>query len=165
MRRSIVVGLMIVLGSADIARAQSRTEVLWIVSGGGVGFGVGLWAGLTAFDDDVNSDRKVWTSAIVGAGVGAVAGYLIGRARNDRSRPAKVVNEMQMVQRAAAERRLLDALAKSFRFDCSGRSPVPFDDGEKYAGFARRGTLQLVGGGDHAGDCLRTQGVGGSSVR
>ena len=165
MRRSIVVGLMIVFGSAGVARAQSRTEVLWTVSGGGVGFGVGLWAGLTAFDDAVNSDRKVWTSAIVGAGVGAVAGYLIGRARKDRSRPAKAVDEMRNVQRAAGERRLLDALATSFRFDRSGSSPVLFDDGEKYAGFTRRGTLQLVGGGDHAGDCLRTQGIDGSSIR
>lgn len=116
MRRSMFVAL-IVLGSADIARAQSRTEVIWTVSGAAVGFGAGLWGGLTAFDDAVNSDRKVWTTAIVGAGAGAVAGYLVGRARNDRNRPAKAVNEMQRAQRAAAERQLLDALARSFRFD------------------------------------------------
>ena len=165
MRRAILVGLMLVLGWADIAKAQSRTEVLWTVSGGGVGFGVGLWAGLTAFDDAVNSDRKVWTSAIVGAGAGAVAGYLIGRARKDRGRPSKAINEMQNVQRAAAERRLLDALTKSFRFDRRGSRLVPFHDGGKYSGFTRSGPLQLVGGGDHAGDCLRTQDIGGSSVR
>jgi hypothetical protein len=108
---------MIVVGSADVARAQSRTEVLWTVSGAAVGFGAGLWGGLPAFDDAVNSERKVWTTAIVGAGAGAVAGYLIGRARNDRNRPAKTVNEMQTARRAAAERQLLDALAKAFRFD------------------------------------------------
>lgn len=116
MPRSLVVSLIIALGSAEIASAQSRTEIVWTAAGGGVGFGFGLWAGLTAFDDAVNSDRKVWTSAIVGAGVGAVAGYLIGRSRTDRSRPAKAVNGMRRVQRAAAERRLLEALAKSFRF-------------------------------------------------
>lgn len=116
MPRSLVVSLIIALGSAEIASAQSRSEIVWTAAGGGVGFGLGLWAGLTAFDDAVNSDRKVWTSAIVGAGVGAVAGYLIGRARTDRSRPAKAVNEMRRGQHAAAERRLLEALAKSFRF-------------------------------------------------
>lgn len=140
-------------------------EVLWTVSGAGGGFGVGLWAGLTAFDDAVNSDRKVWTSAIVGGGVGAVAGYLIGRARNDRSRPAKTINEMRNVQRAAADRRLLDALAKSIRFDRRRNATVFFDDGAERAGLKRRGTLQLAGGEDHAGDCLRAQGGGGSSVQ
>lgn len=119
MSRSIVASLMIVLGSAGIARAPSRTEVLWIVSGGGVGFGVGLWAGLTAFDDAVNSDRKVWTSAIVGAGVGAAGGYLIGRARTDRSRPSIARNEVDRARRRLADARLLEHLAKSFRFKSS----------------------------------------------
>ena len=47
----------------------------------GAGFGVGVWAGLTAFDDSVNSDRKVWTSAIVAAAAGGVLGYLVDRHR------------------------------------------------------------------------------------
>ena len=88
MSRVLVGTLIIALSSASVAHAQNGTEdrsrgrVLWTVAGGGAGFGVGLWAGLTAFDDAVNSDRKVWTSAVVGAGIGAVAGYLIGRARD-----------------------------------------------------------------------------------
>ena len=53
----------------------------WTIGGAGAGFGVGLWAGLSAFDDAINSDRKVWTSAVVGAAVGAVGGYLIGKSR------------------------------------------------------------------------------------
>ena len=80
--------LVVALNSASLAQAQSRGPMLWTISGAGAGFGIGLWAGLSAFDDAVNSDRKVWTSAIVGAGVGAVAGYLIGRARTDRNRPS-----------------------------------------------------------------------------
>jgi hypothetical protein len=38
-----------------------------------------LFIGLNAFDDSVNSDRKVWTSAIVGAAAGGVAGGLLSR--------------------------------------------------------------------------------------
>ena len=116
MHRSLVVAVMIVLGSASVARAQSRSEVVWTVSGGGVGFGIGLWAGLTAFDDAVNSDRKVWTSAIVGAGVGAVAGYFVGRARNDRARRPTARNEIHRARRQIVDRQLLNQLAKSFRF-------------------------------------------------
>jgi hypothetical protein len=72
---------------SSIAHAQSRSPqtsratVTWTIVGAGAGFGVGLWAGLSAFDDAINSERKVWTTAVVGAAVGAVGGYLIGRTR------------------------------------------------------------------------------------
>ncbi len=58
---------------------------MWTSIGAGAGFGLGLFAGLTAFDDAINSDRKVWTSAIVGAAAGGTLGYLISRARRHRS--------------------------------------------------------------------------------
>ena len=72
---------------SSIAHAQSRSArtpratVTWTIGGAGAGFGVGLWAGLSAVDDAINSERKVWTTAVVGSAVGAVGGYLIGRAR------------------------------------------------------------------------------------
>jgi hypothetical protein len=59
----------------------------WTFVGIGAGFGVGLWAGLTAFDDSTDSDRKVWTSAMVGAAAGGLIGYLVDRHRA-KSRPA-----------------------------------------------------------------------------
>ena len=43
-----------------------------------------MFAGLAAFDDSVNSDRKVWTTALVSAAGGAVGGYFIGRAVDKR---------------------------------------------------------------------------------
>jgi len=75
MYRWMVVCLIVALNSISVAQAQSRRPVIWTVSGAGAGFGISLWAGLSAFDDVINSDRKVWTSAIVGAGV-ARAGEL-----------------------------------------------------------------------------------------
>jgi hypothetical protein len=58
---------------------------LWTSVGAGAGFGLGLFGGLVAFDDAINSDRKVWTSAIVGAAAGATLGYLITRTRRHPS--------------------------------------------------------------------------------
>ena len=117
MFRWMVLSVSVGLGSVSVAQAQNRGQVLWTVSGAGAGFGVGLWAGLSAFDDAVNSDRKVWTSAIVGAGVGAVAGYLIGRSRTDHSHPSTTTNVMKTSRQMAEERQSLEYLAKSFRFD------------------------------------------------
>jgi hypothetical protein len=113
----MAVSLIVALSSVSVAQAQSRGEVLWTVSGAGAGFGVGLWTGLSAFDDAVNSDRKVWTSAIVGAGAGAVAGYLIGRARSDRSHPSTAARASNRERQETLDRRLLDQLAKSIRLD------------------------------------------------
>ena len=84
-RNAFVIMLMLSLGFALPVQAETRQRgasvtMTWTAIGAGAGFGIGLWAGLTAFDDAINSDRKVWTTALVGAGVGAVAGYFIGRA-------------------------------------------------------------------------------------
>jgi hypothetical protein len=74
--------------------AAGLLEVGGRLDGGrrGAGFGLGLYVGLRAFDDAVDSDRKVWTTAVLAGAAGAVAGCLVGRARrSDRSpRPAAV---------------------------------------------------------------------------
>src|SRR5262245_51788830 len=121
MVRAFAVVLIVAVGPVSVAHAQNATNqdshhALWTVSGAGVGFGAGLWVGLSAFDDAVNSDRKVWTSAIVGAGVGAIAGYLIGRARGDRHGPSTVAAVVPGRRSTAIDRTLVEQLAQSIRF-------------------------------------------------
>ena len=66
---------------AQPAPSHGGRAALWTSAGAGAGFGIGLWAGLTTFDDAINSDRKVWTSAIVGAAAGGTLAYLLTHAR------------------------------------------------------------------------------------
>jgi hypothetical protein len=60
-------------------------RVMWTVIGAGAGFGAGLLIGLNQFDDAINSEQKVWISALVGAAAGGLAGGLLSR--NVRSTP------------------------------------------------------------------------------
>lgn len=65
---------------APAAKASSGSKrVVWTLVGIGAGFGAGLLIGLHAFDDAINSDQKVWTSALVGAAAGGLAGGLLSR--------------------------------------------------------------------------------------
>lgn len=65
---------------APPTKASSSTKrVAWTLVGIGAGFGAGLLLGLNAFDDSINSDQKVWTSALVGAAAGGLAGGLLSR--------------------------------------------------------------------------------------
>ena len=75
--------------------SSTAKRVVWTLIGAGIGFGAGLMFGLRQFDDAIDSDRKVWTSALVGAGAGGVAGALIsgrGGSSNPASRPAPALN-------------------------------------------------------------------------
>ena len=67
-------------GNPPVSASRGAT-IGWTTAGAAAGFGVGLWLGLNAFDQALYSDRKVWTSAIAGAAVGALAGVLVARAR------------------------------------------------------------------------------------
>lgn len=143
MLRWIAVGLAVALGSGSVAQAQSKAPVvIWTAVGAGAGFGVGVWAGLSAFDDAINSDRKVWTSAIVGACAGGVAGYLIGRAQ--RRQPSPATGFVSPSRRLAADAQLLEQVAKSFRF---GRTAIDRPAGER--GESRRGSRRRAADDPH----------------
>lgn len=93
-KRLLSLALVAAIGLGSTAHAQttskksSRSTAIWTAAGAGAGFGIGLTAGLNKYDDAINSDRKVWTSAVVGAAIGAAGGYLISRLRNRGARPA-----------------------------------------------------------------------------
>lgn len=89
-RRAVIVSLVLLLipaparaqaapASQASHRASATKRIIWTVIGAGAGFAAGLFFGLDRFDDAVNSDRKVWISAIVGAVAGAVAGGTLSR--------------------------------------------------------------------------------------
>jgi len=64
----------------DAPKASSTTKrVIWTAIGAGAGFAAGVFIGLNKFDDAVYADRKIWTTAIIGAAAGGVAGALLSR--------------------------------------------------------------------------------------
>ena len=83
MAGALLVGLMVFsLAAAPVeARSRGGRTGLWTAVGAGAGFGIGMLVGLTAFDDAINSDRKVWTTAVVGAAAGGALGYFLSRGR------------------------------------------------------------------------------------
>ena len=92
MRRAVVFILVGLLSVAPVAAEPGKHQspaparssstgkrVAWTLVGAAGGFAAGLFIGLNRFDDAINSDRKVWTSALVGAAAGGVAGALLSR--------------------------------------------------------------------------------------
>jgi hypothetical protein len=84
----LVGGLIMALAVPAQAQSRGGRTGAWTAVGAGAGFGVGLWAGLTAFDDAIDSDRKVWTSAIVGAAVGGTLAFFVARSRRGGPSPS-----------------------------------------------------------------------------
>jgi hypothetical protein len=67
---------------------------------GGGAFALGVFVGLNAFDDAVNSDRKLWTTAALSAAGGAVGGYFLGRALDKRRKKTDVTRATEEFYRA-----------------------------------------------------------------
>lgn len=117
---AIAAAVVVVITMATPAQAQrparggGRTAA-WTAVGAGAGFGIGLWAGLTAFDDAIDSDRKVWTSAIVGAAAGGTLAYLLSRARRQPSPIRTSAGAAVRAKRPALTERDITMLAASAR--------------------------------------------------
>jgi hypothetical protein len=99
MRTRLIVWSMLPFFACGWAFAQQPTprsgdshkyRTTFALAGGGGGFALGLVAGLAAFDDATNSDRKVWTTAVLSAVGGAVGGYFLGRALDKRTKKTNV---------------------------------------------------------------------------
>jgi hypothetical protein len=61
------------------ASSSTRKRAIWTVVGAGAGFAAGVYLGFAKFDDATYAERKIWTTAIVGAAAGGVAGALLSR--------------------------------------------------------------------------------------
>jgi hypothetical protein len=126
--RPIIVVVALALLSSNQAAAQPASHApenhvaAWRALGAGGGLGVGLWAGLTAFDDSINSDRKVWTTAIVSAAAGGVLGYVVGRHRKAgaKTRTAGAVGATGA--RGALSDAAIEGLAQGVRLTVSSRA-------------------------------------------
>jgi hypothetical protein len=95
MRTRLIVWSMLPLLACGWAFGQQPTtksgeshkyRTILTFAGGGGGFALGLVGGLAAFDDATNSDRKVWTTAVISGVGGAVGGYFLGRALDRRAK-------------------------------------------------------------------------------
>lgn len=73
---------------APAGKSNTGKRIAWTIVGAAAGFGAGLFLGLNQFDDAVNSDRKVWTSALVGAGIGGVTAALLTRNVGKEPKPS-----------------------------------------------------------------------------
>jgi hypothetical protein len=83
---SLMSGMAFGQSSTPTTTESHKFRTIMTIAGAGGGFAAGVFVGLSAFDDAVNSDRKVWTTAIVGAAAGGVGGFFIGRAIDHRKR-------------------------------------------------------------------------------
>ena len=92
MRKKIV--LLVILAATGMlmppylqAKEQADAKKkghLWLIPVlAGVGFATGIYAGLSAFDDSINSEQKVWTTAALFSVGGGIAGWLIGRPKTE----------------------------------------------------------------------------------
>ena len=102
-RRLIVLVLIAGIGVGSVASAQVQpapprssngvapSVAGWTAVGAGAGFGLGLYVGFLAFDQATYAERKITTTAVVGAVAGAVGGYLIGRIRQENRRPGPTI--------------------------------------------------------------------------
>jgi hypothetical protein len=67
-------------------QSQKKSHKWLIAVGAGAGFAVGLLIGFSAFDQAINSDQKIWTSAAVGAAAGGIGGWLWARELDKESK-------------------------------------------------------------------------------
>jgi hypothetical protein len=98
-------------GEPAQAHESQKYRTIGTIAGAGGGYALGVFAGLAAFDDAVNSTRKVWTTALLSAAGGAVGGYFLGRAidrSSSKSGPAPIRTPLRQdrLERSVTEARL-----------------------------------------------------------
>ena len=102
----VVTTLILLTGSESFAQQPAvfsgpshKYRTILIPAGAAGGFAAGLFIGLSKFDDAINSEQKVTTTALIGAAGGGVSGYFLGRAldkHRDRSRAQRVTRSLNL---------------------------------------------------------------------
>jgi hypothetical protein len=62
-----------------VTKHKSRHSVAWVAGTSAAGLGAGFLIGLSAFNDATYANSKIATTALVGAGAGAAAGFGFSR--------------------------------------------------------------------------------------
>jgi len=105
-RLAIITALVLFTWSNTFAQSAPKKEeshkyrTILTLAGGGGAFALGVFVGLNAFDDAVNSDRKLWTTALISAAGGAAGGYFLGRALDKRKKKTDVTQATEEFYRA-----------------------------------------------------------------
>jgi hypothetical protein len=112
-----LVAVFILAGSNPLFAQQAtqsgpshKYRTILTIAGAGGGFVLGVFLGIMKFDDAINSERKVTTTAVLTAGGGAVGGYFIGRALDGRR------NRVSLAPGQFDLRPVLSGDAKGFQF-------------------------------------------------
>ncbi len=102
-------GAALAQSTSPSPKRSSTKRVVWTIVGAGGGFAAGLFLGLNKFDDAINSDRKVWTSALLGAAAGGLAGGLLSANRKREASAFRLRDPFADARlRAGQPRRLAD---------------------------------------------------------
>ncbi len=108
-RLAIITALVLFTWSNTFAQSPPKKEqshkyrTILTLAGGGGGFALGVFLGFNAFDDAVNADRKLWTTAVISAAGGAVGGYFLGRALDKRGNKTDVTRATEEFYRALTD--------------------------------------------------------------
>ncbi len=92
--------------TAPITNSSQKYRAIFTPAGAAGGFTAGLFIGLAKFDDAINSDKKVTTTALVGAAAGGIGGYFVGKIfdkRRDRSRAQGVTRSLNVAPLLSSE--------------------------------------------------------------
>ena len=67
--------------NAEPVKKKGRLWLIPVLAG--AGFAAGTYVGFSAFDEAINSDQKIWTTAAIFSVGGGIAGWLIGRPKTE----------------------------------------------------------------------------------
>jgi hypothetical protein len=69
---------------SENAEPVKKKGHMWLIPVlAGAGFAAGTFVGLSAFDDSINAEQKIWTTAALFSVGGGIAGWLIGRPKKE----------------------------------------------------------------------------------